>query len=90
MDDNIGSGSVCFDPCHSAAQCNSVQLSAAEYVVYGCLMTINNCLSLNPNRCHHPLSNQLSFKLFFNLEAVAADPKIFVELALVHIKSIGS
>ena len=42
-----------------------VQLSAAEYVIYGRLTkirltTIDNSLSLNPNRCHHPLITQLS------------------------------
>ena len=37
-----------------------VQLSAAEYVVYGCLTTIEDSLSLNPNRCHHQLITQLS------------------------------
>ena len=39
-----------------------VQLSAAEYVVYGPLTTIDDSLSLNPNRCHHPLIIQLNFK----------------------------
>ena len=34
-----------------------VQLSAAQYVVYGRLTTIDVSLSLNPNRCHHPLIN---------------------------------
>ena len=37
-----------------------VQLSAAEYVVYGRLKTIDDSLSLNLNRCHHPLITQLS------------------------------
>ena len=40
-----------------------VLLSAAEYVVYrviyGHLMTIDDSLSLNPNRCHHPLITPL-------------------------------
>ena len=36
-----------------------VQLRAAGYVVYGCLTTIDNSLSLNPNRCHHPFITQL-------------------------------
>ena len=40
-----------------------VQISAAEYVIYGCLTTIDNNLSLNPNRCHHPLITQLRFCL---------------------------
>ena len=37
-----------------------VQLSAAEYLVYGRLMTIDDSLSLNPNRCHHPLITQFT------------------------------
>ena len=49
MGDDIGSGSVCFGFCHSAA----------EYDVYGRLKTIDNSLLLNPNRCHHPLISQL-------------------------------
>ena len=40
-----------------------VQLSAAEYVVYGRLMTLDDNLSLNPNQCHHPLITQLSGKM---------------------------
>ena len=35
-----------------------VQPSAAEYVVYGRLMTLDDSLSLNANRCHHPLITQ--------------------------------
>ena len=64
MGDDIGSGSVCFGFRRSAAQCSSVQLSAAEYVVYGRLMTIDNSLSLNPNRCHHPLITQLKIIIY--------------------------
>jgi hypothetical protein len=37
-----------------------VQLSAAEYVVYGPLTTIANSLSLTQNQRHHPLITQLS------------------------------
>ena len=37
-----------------------VQLCTAEYVVYGRKMTLDDHLSLNPNRCHHPLITQLS------------------------------
>ena len=36
-----------------------VQLCTAEYVVYGQKMTLDNNLSLNSNRCHHPLITQL-------------------------------
>ena len=36
-----------------------VQLWTAEYVVYGRKMTLDDNLSLNPNRCHHPLITQL-------------------------------
>ena len=35
------------------------QLSAAQYVVQGCLTTIEDNLSLNPNRCHYPLITYL-------------------------------
>ena len=37
-----------------------VQLCTAEYVVYGRKTTLKDILSLNPNRCHHPLITQLS------------------------------
>ena len=36
-----------------------VQLCTAEYVVYGRKMTLDDNLSLNPNRCHRPLITQL-------------------------------
>ena len=52
MGDDIGLGSVCFDFA-------VVQLSAAQYVVCGRLMTIDDSLSLNPNRCHNPLITYL-------------------------------
>ena len=49
MGDDIGSGVVCFG-FHSTYDC-----SAAQYVIYkGRLMTIDNSLSLNLNRCHYP------------------------------------
>ena len=51
MGDDIRSGSVCFDFCET----NVV------HVVYGRQMTIDDSLSLNLNRCHHPLITQLSF-----------------------------
>jgi hypothetical protein len=55
MGDEIGSGSVCFS--------FSLNLqSAAQFVVYGCLMTLDDSLSLNPNRCQHPLITQLRYK----------------------------
>ena len=43
MGDDIRSGSVCCDFRSSA-----VQFSAAEYVVYDTLNTLDNSLSLNP------------------------------------------
>ena len=46
MSHDIGSGSVCFDFCAS----NVVHLS---------MSSIDDSPSLNPNRCHHPLINQL-------------------------------
>ena len=51
MGDDIGS--VYFD-------FSVVQLSAAQYVGYGCPMTLDDSLSLNPNRCHHQLITQLT------------------------------
>ena len=39
-----------------------VQLIATEYVVHGRLTTIEDSLSLNPNRCHHPLITQLNLE----------------------------
>ena len=44
---------VCFDFCRST-ECS------AEYVVYVRKMDLDDSLSLNPNRCHHPLITQLS------------------------------
>jgi hypothetical protein len=43
MGDDIGSGSVCFD----FRSTNIVQLSNQKYVVYGCLTTIDDSLSLD-------------------------------------------
>ena len=55
MGDDIGSGSVCY--------CFSLNLrSAAQFVIYGRLTTLEDSLSLNPNRCHHPLITQLILK----------------------------
>ena len=56
MGDDIGSGSVCFDFCST----NVVQLSNQNYVVYGRLTTIDDSLSLDPNRCHYPLITYLT------------------------------
>ena len=53
MGDDIGLGSDCFI-------FTIVQLSAAEYVVYGSLTTIDDSLPLNPNQCHHPSITQLN------------------------------
>ena len=44
-----------------------VQLCPVEYVVYGWKMTLDNNLSLNPNRCHHPLITQLN-SILLNLQ----------------------
>ena len=41
-----------------------VQLSAAEFVEYVRLMTLDDSLSLNLNWCHHPLITQLIFIIF--------------------------
>ena len=45
MGDDIGSGSVCFD----FRSTKVVQLSNVKYVVYGCLMTIDDSLPLDAN-----------------------------------------
>jgi hypothetical protein len=37
-----------------------VQLCTAEYVIYVWKMTLDDNLSLTPNRCHHPLITQLN------------------------------
>ena len=58
MGDDIGSGSVCFD----FRSTKVVQLSNVKYVVYGCLMTIDDSLSLDPNWYHYPLITYLSLK----------------------------
>ena len=50
MGDDIGSGCGCFDFC-----CGAALHCTAEYVVYGPEMTLDDNLSLNPNRCHHLL-----------------------------------
>ena len=52
MGDDIGSGTFFFF--------EVVQLRTAEYVIYGWKMALKDNLSLNPNRCHHPLITQLS------------------------------
>ena len=56
MGDDIGLGSVCFD----FRSTNVVQLSNRKYVIYGRLMTIDDSLSLDPNRCRYPLITYLS------------------------------
>ena len=45
MGDDIGLGSVCFD----IRSTNVVQLINWKYVFYGCLTTIDDSLSLDPN-----------------------------------------
>ena len=52
MGDDIGSGPF-------ALIFTIVQLSAAEYVLYGHQTTVGDSLSLNQNRCHRPLITQL-------------------------------
>ena len=56
MGDDIGSGSVRFDFCST----NVVQLSNRKYVIYGCLTTIDDSMSLDPNQCHYPLITYLN------------------------------
>ena len=55
MGDDIGSGSVHFYFCST----NVVQLSNWKYVIYGCLTTTDDSLSLDPNQCHYPLITYL-------------------------------
>ena len=54
MGDDIGSGCVCFDFCRSAALHCWVCLKRTETI-------LKDNMSLNPNRCHHPLITQLSW-----------------------------
>ena len=42
---------------------NLVQLSNPKYFVYGRLMTLDNSLSLEPNRCHYPLITYFWLKI---------------------------
>ena len=56
LGDDIGLGSVCFD----FGSTNVVHLSNRKYVFYDGLTTIDDSLSLNPNRCHYPLITYLS------------------------------
>ena len=60
MGDDIGSGSVRFDFCSTNVVLVVVQLSNRKYVIYGCLTTIDNSLSLDLNLCHYPLITYLS------------------------------
>ena len=53
MVDDIDSGSFCFSP---------NLRSAAHFVVYGRLRTLDDSLSLNPNWCHHLLITQFNKK----------------------------
>ena len=54
MGDDIGSGFVCI-----WFSLNLRTRSAAQFVIYGRLTTLDNSLSLNPKPCHHPLITQL-------------------------------
>ena len=60
MGDDIGSGLLSMAVCFDFPSTNVVQLSNRKYVVYGCLRTIHDSLSLDPNRCHYPLITYLS------------------------------
>ena len=62
MGDDIGLGSICLIFA-------IVQLTAAEYVVYDRLTTIDDSLSLNPNWWHQPLISQLrKYDIFLKWE----------------------
>ena len=53
MDDDMGSGSICY--------CFSLNVhSAAQFSVKGNFVTLEDIMSLNQTRCHHPLITQLS------------------------------
>ena len=53
MGDDVSFGSICFY--------FSLNLrSAAQFVVYGRLTTLDDSLSLNPNLCHRPLITHLN------------------------------
>ena len=55
MGDDICSRSICFD----------FRTTKVVHLMYGPLTTIDYSLSLNPNRCHHPLITQLSLNIVF-------------------------
>ena len=76
MGDDIGSGSVCFDFCST----NVVQLSNRKYVVYGRLTTIDESLSLDPNRCDYPLITYLSYGLEFIMIYLSSFDKFVPEI----------
>jgi hypothetical protein len=61
MGDDISLVSICFDFCST----NVVQLGNQKYVIYGCLMTIDDNLSLDTNRFHYPLITYLSSGMEF-------------------------
>ena len=54
---------------------------AAQFVVYGHLMTLDDSLSLNPNQCHHPLITQLSSNKYW---------KMFVKLRRLNFLNVTS
>ena len=53
MGDDISLGSICY---HFLLNLRS----AAQFLFLGQKTTLKDSLSLNPNRCHHPLITQLS------------------------------
>ena len=59
MGDDIKTGRrVCFDFCQRSAY----------WSWEGQILTLDNNLSLNPNRCHHPLFTQLSWNILENFK----------------------
>ena len=88
MGDGIGLGSVFF----------SLNLSsAAQFVVYGCLTTLDDNLSLNLNQFHHPIITQLieysifdKSKMFSYLRDLGAvsifEEQLGVKLSHSHLK----
>ena len=80
MDDDIGSGLVCYGFCRSAAL-------TAEYVLKDQKTILKDNLLLNPNRCHHPLITQLSvgdicIRIWTNLDMYDWNVLVYPEMPL--------
>ena len=63
-----------------------VQLSVAEYVV----TTLDDSLSLDPNRCHHPLITQLIFIIFIlPIPTLKMECVDYLICSAIHLKGVS-